>query len=65
MEMEKAEGNSIHLGFRASEALKRRVDVIAERMGQHLGGASISRSRVLQICVERHLESLEHMYRGA
>ena len=53
---------SIHLGFRAEPELKHRVDEVAEKMGRH-SGIEASRSKVLKLCVMRHLRVLEEQYR--
>jgi hypothetical protein len=59
--MEDKEPGTIHLGFRADPELRERVDEVAEKMGQH-SGIGASRSRVLKLCVMRHLTVLEEMY---
>lgn len=51
------------LAFWGDEELRFRVDRAAKKMGDHLGGADISRAQVLKICVEAYLDKLEEMYR--
>jgi hypothetical protein len=63
MDKQEAEESTVHLGFRVDPKLKERVDRMVERMSAHLGGASISRSTVLTMCVTNYLSKMEEDYR--
>ena len=63
MDEQELDENSVHLGFRVDPELRERVDRVVERMSAHLGGAKISRSTVLHMCVTNYLKQMEEMYR--
>jgi len=63
MEEQKEEEGTVHLGFRVDPDLRARVDKVVERMSANLGGANISRSTVLHMCVTNYLSKLEETYR--
>ena len=63
MDKQEVEESTVHLGFRVDPELKERVDKMVERLGAHLGGANISRSTVLTMCVTNYLKTMEEAYR--
>jgi len=63
MEETNKDESTVHLGFRVEPELRERVDRMVERMSSHLGGANISRSTVLTVCVSNYLKTLEEMYK--
>ena len=63
MDKQSEERDTVHLGFRVEPELRERVDRMVERMSSHLGGANISRSTVLHMCVTNYLKTMEEVYR--
>jgi hypothetical protein len=63
MEKQEEDESTVHLGFRVDPELKERVDNMVIRMSAHLGGANISRSTVLTMCVTNYLNKMEEDYR--
>ena len=63
MDKQEVEESTVHMGFRVDPELRERVDRMVERMSSHLGGANISRSTVLTMCVTNYLKKMEEDYR--
>ncbi len=63
MDESKVDESTVHLGFRVVPELRERVDRMVDRLGAHLGGANISRSTVLTMCVTNYLTKMEEEYR--
>jgi hypothetical protein len=63
MEETNKDESTVHLGFRVEPELRERVDRMVERLGAHLGGANVSRSTVLTMCVTNYLKKMEEDYR--
>lgn len=53
-----------HLGFRGDPALVQRIDEVAKKMSESLGGIEISRSQVLKLLIVNGLVELEMEHLG-
>lgn len=51
------------LAVRIDEEMEERLDILAERMSERIGGAVVPRSNVIREVIRRGVEALEAEYR--